>query len=177
MESASRPECGGNPKAIMALFILSIVGLLATAALIWCLTGFSRALKEKPKVIGLLLRVEINDAHMGQHKAMVIAFPGHLPQQTGTARGPKVPFREPAHCCLDRDFACFPSGETQFVNDGITNTNLEFRDSASGVRRTFRNASARLLTQSSNQTLTEKPPGWGVGRGWNVREIRMKGWI
>jgi hypothetical protein len=86
MESASRPECGGNPKAIMALFILSIVGLLATAALIWCLTGFSRALKEKPKVIGLLLRVEINDAHMGQHKAMVIAFPGHLPQQTGTAR-------------------------------------------------------------------------------------------
>jgi hypothetical protein len=77
---------------------------------------------------------------------------------------PKVPFREPAHCCLYRDFACFPSGETQFVNDGITNTNLEFRDSASGVRRTFRNASARLLTQSSNQTLTEKPQA-GVAAG------------
>ena len=72
----------------MALFILYIIGFLATAALIWCLTGFSRALKEKPKVIGLLVRVEINDASMGQSKAMVIAFPGHSapPQQAGAAR-------------------------------------------------------------------------------------------
>lgn len=53
----------------MALFILSIVGLLATAALIWCLLGFSRALKEKPKVISLLVRMEINDANMRQRKA------------------------------------------------------------------------------------------------------------
>jgi hypothetical protein len=70
----------------MALFILSIVGLLATAALLWCLAGFSRALKEKRKIIGLLMRVEMNDASMRQRKAMAIAFPGHLPQQTGTAR-------------------------------------------------------------------------------------------
>jgi len=58
------------------------------AALIWCLTGFNRALKEKPKVIGLLVRVEINDASMRQRKAMVIAFPGHSapPQPAGAAR-------------------------------------------------------------------------------------------
>jgi hypothetical protein len=72
----------------MALFILSIVGLLATAALIWCLMGFSRALKEKPKLVGLLIRMEINDASMRQRKAMVIAFPEHSapPQQAGAAR-------------------------------------------------------------------------------------------
>ena len=72
----------------MALFILSIIGLLAIAALICSLMGFSRALKEKPKVIGLLVRVEINDASMRQRKAMVIAFPGHSaqPQQAGAAR-------------------------------------------------------------------------------------------
>jgi hypothetical protein len=53
---------------------------------------------------------------------------------------------------------------------------LEFRDSENDVWRAFRNASARLLTQSSNQTLNHKPRP-GFGRGWNVREIRMKGWI
>jgi len=54
----------------------------------WCLTGFNRALKEKPKVIGLLVRVEINDVSMRQRKAKVIAFPGHSapPQPAGAAR-------------------------------------------------------------------------------------------
>ena len=72
----------------MALFILSIFGLVAAAALIWCLMGFSRALKEKPKVIGLFIRVEINDATMRQRKGMVIAFPEHSapPQQARAAR-------------------------------------------------------------------------------------------
>ena len=46
----------------MALFIFSLVGLLASAALLWCLAGFTRALKERPKIIGLMIRVENNDA-------------------------------------------------------------------------------------------------------------------
>jgi len=42
---------------------------------------------------------------------------------------PKVPFRKPAHCCLDRDFTFFPSGESQFISDGITKSkwNLEIQ--------------------------------------------------
>jgi len=40
----------------------------------------------------------------------------------------------------------------------------------------FENGSARRLAQSSNQTLNHKPKP-GCGRGWNVREIGMKGWI
>jgi hypothetical protein len=89
MESTARPECGGNLKAIMALFILSIVGLLATAALLWCLAGFSRALKEKPKLVGLLIRVENNETSLGrQRKQAIIAFPDRLPvaQQASFAR-------------------------------------------------------------------------------------------
>src|SRR5260221_12550528 len=89
MESTARPECGGNLKAIMALFILSIVGLLATAALLWCLTGFSRALKEKPKLVGLLIRMENNDTNSRrQCKPTIIAFPDRLsmPQQSSVAR-------------------------------------------------------------------------------------------
>jgi hypothetical protein len=72
----------------MALFILSIIGFLATAVLLWCLAGFSWALKEKPKLIGLLVRVEINDASMKQRKAVVITFPGHSaqPEPAGAAR-------------------------------------------------------------------------------------------
>ena len=89
MESASRPECGGNLKAIVALFILSIVGLLATAALLWCLAGFSRALKEKPKLVGLLIRMENNGTSTTrQRKQTVVAFPDRLPvaQQASVAR-------------------------------------------------------------------------------------------
>ena len=64
----------------MALFILSIIGLLATAALLWCLAGFSRALKEKPRIIGLLIRVENNDTNTTrQRKQMIIALPDRLP--------------------------------------------------------------------------------------------------
>ncbi|HZE70501.1 MAG TPA: hypothetical protein VE135_13375 [Pyrinomonadaceae bacterium] len=73
----------------MALFILSIVGLLATAALLWCLTGFSRALKEKPKLVGLLIRMENNDTNSRrQRKPTIIAFPDRLsmPQQSSVAR-------------------------------------------------------------------------------------------
>ena len=89
MESASRPECGGNLKVIVALFILSIVGLLATAALLWCLAGFSRALKEKPKLVGLLIRMENNGTSTTrQRKQTVVAFPDRLPvaQQASVAR-------------------------------------------------------------------------------------------
>ena len=89
MVYAARPECGGNLKAIMALFILSIVGLLATAALLWCLAGFSRALKEKPRIVGLLIQVENNDTSTTrQRKQMVIAFPDRPPvaQQASVAR-------------------------------------------------------------------------------------------
>ena len=89
---------------------------------------------------------------------------------------PKLPFPKLAPFCRDRDFACFLSDELQCISDVISNTQLEFRDSEKDVCRTFRNASARLLTQSSNQTLNHKPRP-GFGRGWNVREIRMKGWI
>jgi hypothetical protein len=73
----------------MALFILSIIGLLATAALLWCLVGFSRALKEKPKVIGLLVRPENNDTSTTRRrKQTVIVFPVHLSllQRTRAAR-------------------------------------------------------------------------------------------
>jgi hypothetical protein len=89
MESTARPECCGNLKAIMALFILSIVGLLATAALLWCLVGFTRALKQKPKIIGLLLRVENNDTSTTrQRKQTIVAFPDRLPvaRQASVAR-------------------------------------------------------------------------------------------
>ena len=73
----------------MALFILSIVGLLATAALLWCLAGFSRALKEKPEIIGLLVRVHNNDASTAKRrKQMTIPFPdpGSLPRRSGAVR-------------------------------------------------------------------------------------------
>ena len=73
---------------------------------------------------------------------------------------PKLPSPKLAPFCRDRDFARSPSGESQFINDVVSNTQLEFRDSENDVCRTFRNASARLLTQSSNQTLNHKPrPG------------------
>jgi hypothetical protein len=73
----------------MALFILSIVGLLATAALLWCLAGFTRALKQKPKILGLLLRVENNDTSTTrQRKQTIVAFSDRLPvaQQASVAR-------------------------------------------------------------------------------------------
>jgi hypothetical protein len=73
----------------MALFILSIVGLLAPAALLWCLAGFTRALKEKPKIIGLLIRVENNDTSTTRRREQrTIPFPdrGSLPQQARAAR-------------------------------------------------------------------------------------------
>jgi hypothetical protein len=89
---------------------------------------------------------------------------------------PKIPFPKLALSCWDRDFACFPSAKSQFISSCISNTQLEFRDSENDVCRTLRNASARLVAQSSNQTLNHKPRP-GFGRGWNVREIRMKGWI
>ena len=61
-------------------------------------------------MIGLLVRVGINTASMKQRKAVVIAFPGRSAptQQASAARVRKVPFRKPAHCCLDRDFALLP---------------------------------------------------------------------
>jgi hypothetical protein len=73
----------------VALFILSIVGLLATAALLWCLAGFTQALKQKPKIIGLLLRVKNNDiSPTRQRKQTIIAFPDRLSlrQQASVAR-------------------------------------------------------------------------------------------
>jgi hypothetical protein len=71
----------------MALFILSILGLLATAALLWCLAGFSRALKEKPEIIGLLVRVHHNDAGpIKQGKQMIIPFPDPRLRQASTLR-------------------------------------------------------------------------------------------
>ena len=73
----------------MALFILSIVGLLATAALLWCLAGFSRALKEKPRLVGLLIRVENNETNSRrQRKPTIVLFPDRLPvaQQSSDAR-------------------------------------------------------------------------------------------
>jgi len=82
-------------------------------------------------------------------------------------------------CCDRRTYMMSDgvrSGSQRKNQDVISNTQLEFRDSENDVCRTFRNASARLLTQSSNQTLNHKPRP-GLGRGWNVREIRMKGWI
>lgn len=71
-----------------ALLVVLIIGLLAVAGLLWCLAGFSRALKEKPRVIGLLGRAGINDASMRQRKAMVIVFPGRsaLTRQVSAAR-------------------------------------------------------------------------------------------
>jgi hypothetical protein len=68
--------------------IVLIIGLLAVTALLWCLAGFSRALKEKPKVIGWLVRAGINPASMKQRKAVVIAFPecSAPTQQVGAAR-------------------------------------------------------------------------------------------
>ena len=79
---------------------------------------------------------------------------------------PKLPFPRLAPFCRDRDFACCPSRESQFISDVISNTQLEFRDSENDVCRTFRNASARLLTQSSNQTLNHKPrPGFLIAAG------------
>lgn len=73
----------------MALLILSIVGLVATAALLWCLAGFTRALKEKPKLVGLLIRVENKEtSSRRQRKPMIIAFPDRLPvaQQSSVAQ-------------------------------------------------------------------------------------------
>lgn len=73
----------------MALFILSIAGLLATAALLWCLAGFSRTLNQKPKVIGLLVRVGNNKTgKLKRHMQRIIPFPerGSLPRQAGNAR-------------------------------------------------------------------------------------------
>ncbi len=71
-----------------ALLGFLIIGLLAVAGLLWCLAGFSRALKEKPKIIGLLVRAGINPASMKQRKAVVIAFPGRSAptQQASAAR-------------------------------------------------------------------------------------------
>jgi hypothetical protein len=72
----------------MALFILSIVGLLATAALLWCLAGFSRALKEKPEIIGLLVRVHNHESTSKRRKQMIIPFPdaGSLPRRSSAVR-------------------------------------------------------------------------------------------
>jgi hypothetical protein len=73
----------------MALFILCIVGLLAPAALLWCLAGFTRALKEKPKMIGLLIRVENSDTSTTRRREQrTIPFPdrGSLPQEARAAR-------------------------------------------------------------------------------------------
>jgi hypothetical protein len=63
----------------MALFILCIVVLLATAAFLWCLAGFTRALKEKPKVFGLLIRVGNNGTSTTRRrKQMIFTFSDRL---------------------------------------------------------------------------------------------------
>jgi hypothetical protein len=72
-----------------ALLSLSIIGLLAVAVLLWCLAGFSRALNEKPKVIGLLVRVENSDASTTKRrKPIIIPFPDHPspPQRASSTR-------------------------------------------------------------------------------------------
>jgi hypothetical protein len=51
--------------------------------------GFTRALKQKPKIIGLLLRVENNDTSTTrQRKQTIVAFPDRLPvaRQASVAR-------------------------------------------------------------------------------------------
>jgi hypothetical protein len=89
---------------------------------------------------------------------------------------PKLPFPKLAPFCRDRGFACFPSRESQFISDAISNTQLEFRDSENDVCRTFRNASARLLTESNNQTLNHKPsPGCWSRLENEIKEKLSKG--
>jgi hypothetical protein len=71
------------------LLSLSIIGLLAVAALLWCLAGFSRALKEQPRVVGLLVRVRNSDTSTTKRrKPIIIPFPNHpsLPQRAGSTR-------------------------------------------------------------------------------------------
>jgi hypothetical protein len=85
-----RAECSKIVNEIMALFILSIFGLLATAALIWCLMGFSRALKEKQEMIGLLVRLRNNSARTTtRRKKVIIPFPDPRLRQTGAVRSLK----------------------------------------------------------------------------------------
>jgi hypothetical protein len=71
-----------------ALLILLMIGLLATSGLSGVSQDSAGLSKKNPKLSGLLVRVEINDASIRQRKAMVIAFPEHSapPQQAGAAR-------------------------------------------------------------------------------------------
>ena len=55
--------------------ILTAVAL-SLAALIWCFIGFTSALKEQPKLIGLLVRLQKHRQGAGQ-QAIVIESPGN----------------------------------------------------------------------------------------------------
>lgn len=69
--------------------IVLIIGLLAVTALLWCLAGFSRALKERPRVSGFWVRIEKSEVDAPKRLSpMVIPFPNHVSSRppTGAAR-------------------------------------------------------------------------------------------
>ena len=64
-------------KVVMTVFIaFTVFGLLAIAALFWCLRGFSRELKQGRKVIGVVVRIEATDARQ--------AVEGHAARNTSS---------------------------------------------------------------------------------------------
>ena len=82
----------------------------------------------------------------------------------------KVQFRKPVPSCLDHNFAYISEGEPQ----SITNTRFELRRFR---KQGLSKCECAAPTQPSNQPDADSQVLSGLGRDWNVRKIRMKGWI
>ena len=141
-----------------ALLGFLIIGLLAVAGPLWCLAEFSRALKETPKIIGFLVRAGINPASMKQRKAVVIAFPWRSAptQQASAARIRKYRSVNLLIVVWITILLASPAANRNLpaMASPTENWNLEIQKMM--FVELFRNGSARILTPSSNLTLTHK---------------------
>ncbi len=72
---------------------VSVLGILALVALVWCLIGFTRALHEPPRFAGWLFRLQ-QDSRQGRNKGARLLelplFPANHTSAAGQVRREKV---------------------------------------------------------------------------------------
>ena len=65
----------GFEAAMAGMVTVSILGILAIAALVWCFLGFTRALYEPPGLSGRLFHLQQDSRNARRRQATVLEFP------------------------------------------------------------------------------------------------------
>jgi hypothetical protein len=60
---------------MVSLVLVSSLGILALAAMVWCFLGFTRALHEPPKIAGWLFQLQPNSGNARKWQATILEFP------------------------------------------------------------------------------------------------------